>query len=101
MKTYAGIDLHSSTNFVGMIKAIEKRVAARAKVRKVFEMLCTIPGIDAIWGLIRFRRIGSRRYSAIIKVGDYSSYCRWDESKCLSNGKNKGENNKKTKSDFF
>ena len=28
------------------------------------------------------------------KVGDYSSYCRCVESKRLSNGKKKGENNK-------
>jgi transposase len=69
-----------------IIKGIEKRVKSQVKLRKEFMMLLTIPGIGDILGL------DIQRFA---KVGDYSSYCRCVESKRLSDGKKKGENNKK------
>lgn len=48
-----------------LLKGIEKRVKVQVKVRKEFKVLSTIPGIGDILGLIRFRRIGSRRYRAL------------------------------------
>jgi len=48
-----------------IILDIEKKVKSQVKMRKEFEMLRTIPGIGNILGLIRLRRIGSRRYRAI------------------------------------
>jgi len=76
-----------------IIKGIEKRVKTQVKVRKEFEMLRTIPGIGNILGLTIMLEVGD--IGRFIKVGDYSSYCRCVESKRLSNGKKKGENNKK------
>ena len=76
-----------------IIKGIEKRVKSQVKVRKEFEMLLTIPGIGNILGLTIMLEVGD--IGRFIKVGDYSSYCRCVESKRISNGKKKGENNKK------
>jgi len=76
-----------------IIKGIEKRVKSQVKMRKEFEMLHTIPGIGNILGLTIMLEVGNiGRFPA---VGDYSSYCRCVESKRISNGKKKGENNKK------
>jgi transposase len=76
-----------------IIKGIEKRVKSQIKVRKEFEMLLSIPGIGDILGLTIMLEVGDIRRFA--KVGDYSSYCRCVESKRLSDGKKKGQNNKK------
>jgi transposase len=76
-----------------IIKGIEKRVKSQVKLRKEFMMLLTIPGIGDILGLTIMLEVGDIQRFA--KVGDYSSYCRCVESKRLSDGKKKGENNKK------
>jgi transposase len=74
-------------------KGIEKKVKSQVKMRKEFEMLLTIPGIGNILGLTISLEVGDiGRFPA---VGNYSSYSRCVESKRLSNGKKKGENNKK------
>jgi len=72
---------------------IEKKVKSQVKMRKEFLMLLTIPGIGNILGLTISLEVGDiGRFPA---AGDYSSYCRCVESKRVSNGKKKGENNKK------
>ena len=76
-----------------IIKGIEKRVKSQLKLRKEFVMLVTIPGIGDILALTIMLEVGD--IARFAKVGDYSSYCRCVESKRLSNGKKKGENNKK------
>jgi transposase len=76
-----------------IIKDIEKKVKSQVKMRKEFEMLLTIPGIGNILGLTIMLEVGD--IARFVKVGDYSSYGRCEESKRLSNGKKKGENNKK------
>lgn len=76
-----------------IILDIEKKVKSQVKMRKEFLMLLTIPGIGNILGLTIMLEVGDiGRFPA---VGDYSSYCRCVQSKRLSNGKKKGENNKK------
>ncbi len=72
---------------------IEKKVTSQVKMRKEFLKLLTIPGIGNILGLTISLEVGD--IGRFVKVGDYSSYCRCVESKRLSNGKKKGENNKK------
>jgi transposase len=76
-----------------IIKGIEKRVKSQVKLRKEFMMLLSIPGIGDILGLTIMLEVGDIQRFA--KVGDYSSYCRCVESRRLSDGKKKGENNKK------
>jgi len=88
---------HNSLAAIKFLKkitlGIEKKVKSQVKMRKEFEMLQTIPGVGNILGLTIMLEVGDIRRFA--KVGDYSSYCRCVESKRLSNGKKKGENNKK------
>lgn len=76
-----------------IIKGIEKEVKSHVQLRKEFVMLLTIPGIGAILGLTIMLEVGD--INRFPKVGNYSSYCRCVSSKRLSNGKKKGENNKK------
>ena len=76
-----------------IIRGIEKRVMSQAKLREEFTMLLTIPGIGNILALTIMLEVGD--IGRFAKVGDYSSYCRCVESKRVSNGKKKGETNKK------
>jgi len=100
-------DLFDSPNLVAMaqnsistikflkqvIKRIEKTVASQVNMRKEFEMLLTIPGVGLILGLTIMLEVGD--ISRFHSVGNYSSYCRCVGSKKISNGKKKGENNKR------
>ena len=77
----------------GIIKGIEKRVKSQVKLRKEFEMLLTMVGIGDILGLTIMLEVGTiNRFET---VGDYSSYSRCVKSERLTNGKKKGENNRK------
>jgi transposase len=75
------------------IKEIEAVVRPQIQLKPEFEKLVTIPGIGDILGLTIMSEVGDIKRFA--KVGHYSSYCRCVSSKRLSNGKKKGENNKK------
>ena len=73
--------------------SIEKAVLAKAKLKKEFHGLLTLPGIGDILGLTIMLEAGDiKRFP---EVGDYSSYCRCVKSTRSSNGKNKGEGNRK------
>ena len=76
-----------------IIKGIEKQVKSQVELRKDFAMLTTIPGIGLILGLTIMLEVGD--IGRFFKVGNYASYCRCVDSKRLSNGKKKAENNKK------
>ena len=75
------------------IKDIEREVLAMASLKKEFELLKTIPGIGVILALTIMLEVGD--INRFEKVGNYSSYCRCVRSDKESNGKKKGENNKK------
>jgi transposase len=77
----------------GQIDTIEKAVIKEVKLRYPFEKLLTVPGIGNILGITIMLESGyMNRFEA---VSNYSSYCRCVSSKKVSNGKKKGENNKK------
>jgi len=76
-----------------IIKGIEKEIKPHVQLRKEFVMLTTIPGIGLILGLTIMLEVGD--IGRFFKAGNYSSYSRCVNSKRLSNGKKKGENNKK------
>lgn len=75
------------------IREIEKEVLAVATLKPEFELLKTIPGIGKILALTIMLEVGD--INRFEKVGNYSSYCRCVKSEKQSNGKKKGENNKK------
>jgi transposase len=75
------------------VTQIEKTVLAKAKLRKEFRGLLLLPGIGEILGLTIMLEAGDiKRFP---EVGDYSSYCRCVRSTRSSNGKIKGEGNRK------
>jgi len=72
---------------------LEKQVVAVAKSTGSFQRLLTIPGIGNILGLTITLETGP--IGRFASAGDYASYCRAVNSRCESDGKKKGENNRK------
>jgi transposase len=80
--------------FLGkQIKAIEAEVEAVVELDKAYRGLLTIPGIGKILAMTIMLEVGDiRRFE---KVGNFSSYCRCVKAQSTSNGKKKGDNNRK------
>lgn len=75
------------------IERVEKAVLACAKEIPLYEKLLTIPGIGKILGMTITMEVGDiKRFKS---DGNFASYCRAVDSKRMSNGKQKGENNQK------
>ncbi len=75
------------------IAAIEARVKEQAALQPEFQALLSVDGIGDILGLTIALETGDiHRFPT---VGQFASYCRCVESKRLSNGKVKGQNNRK------
>lgn len=75
------------------IKGIEKEVKAQIELKREYKNLLTIPGIGEILGMTIMTEVGD--IGRFAKVGDYSSYCRCVKAESISNGKKKGDNNRK------
>jgi transposase len=75
------------------IKLIEKEVSQSACQLPSYRQLKTIPGVGVILGLTITMEVGTvERFKT---PGDFASYCRTVDSKALSNGRKKGEQNRK------
>ena len=75
------------------IDLLEKTVKQQAGLKPEFQSLLTMDGVGDILGLTIALEIGDiRRFP---RVGNFSSYCRCVDSSRLSNGKKKGDNNRK------
>lgn len=75
------------------IKAIESEVEDKIKIDKAYRKLLTIPGIGRILAMTIMLEVGDiHRFK---NVGNYSSYCRCVKAQSTSNGKKKGNNNRK------
>ena len=72
---------------------IEKAVIKEVKLRFPYEKLLTVPGIGKILAITIMLETGD--INRFMAVSNYSSYCRCVSSQRLSNGKKKGEGNKK------
>jgi transposase len=84
---------------MAQIKILEEEVKARVKPRSELRWLKTVAGVGEILGWTIVLESGDiRRFS---QVGRYASYCRCVESKCTSNGKKKGENNRKNGNQYL
>ncbi len=75
------------------IKHLEEIILDEIKEEKQFKLLTSIPGIGAIIAMTILIETGN--VDRFKQAGNYSSYCRCVDSKRLSNGKKKGENNRK------
>ena len=75
------------------IESLEQRLVQRVKLEKSFQVLRTVNGIGEILALTIMLEVGDiRRFAS---VGQFASYCRCVESVHSSNGKRKGEGNRK------
>ena len=79
--------------FDEQIGELERVVLLRAKLKPEFEKLLTVKGIGKILGMTIMYEAGDmQRFS---KVGQFASYARCVESSRWSNGKKKGDGNRK------
>ena len=75
------------------IKTIEASILVTVKSLPCYQVLQTMPGVGTILGLtITLETVDPKRFAS---PGDYASYCRCVDSRRMSNGKKKGENNGK------
>jgi len=75
------------------IEVLEKQVLEQVTIKDEFQKLLQITGIGPIIALTIMLETGDiNRFN---KVGNYSSYCRCVNSKRFSNGKQKGQGNRK------
>lgn len=75
------------------IDQVEREVVTALKNDPTFAHLQTVPGIGKILGLTITLEVGD--LGRFPSVGDYVSYCRCVNATQLSNGKKKGEGNRK------
>jgi transposase len=75
------------------ITEIEKAVLRQAKLKEEYRKLLTVSGIGKILALTIMLETGE--IMRFPKVGNYVSYCRCVGSTRISNGKSKGEGNRK------
>ena len=75
------------------IQQIEKQVLSAAKLRQDYQLLLSITGIGKILGLTISLEAGDM--SRFKKAGNYSSYSRCVKSQRFSDGKKKGQNNRR------
>ena len=75
------------------IKKIEKTITKRIKLNDAFQNLLTVPGIGNILAMTIMLEVGD--ISRFAKVGNFASYCRCVSSQRLSDGKSKGQGNRK------
>jgi len=75
------------------IAQIEETVLQQVRIRAEFKQLLKVSGIGEILGLTIMLESGDMRRFA--KVGNFSSYARCVKSERFSNGKKKGEGNRK------
>ena len=91
------LSLKSNLNIIRCLQStiidIETAVLKQTRIRKEFKKLLTVSGIGEILGLTIMLESGDM--SRFPKVGNFSSYCRCVKSERFSNGKKKGEGNRK------
>ncbi len=72
---------------------IEKEILSKVKLTDEFQILTTVPGIGNILAMTIMLEVGD--IDRFAHENNYSSYCRCVKSERFSNGKKKGENNRK------
>lgn len=89
----AQILLESVRKHDGLAEWIESTVLKAVKPKGEFQRLLQVPGIGPILGMVV--TLESDEFSRFASAGDYASYSRMVRSERTSNGKKKGENNRK------
>ena len=87
------LDLQLVEQLGQSIKSIEDTILGTVKSLPDYQVLQTMPGVGKILGMtITLETVDPKRFAS---PGDYASYCRCVDSRRMSNGKKKGENNGK------
>ena len=81
------------------ITTIEKAVLGCAREIPMYAKLETLPGVGRILGMTITLEVGD--ISRFKTDGDFASYCRAVDSRRMSNGKQKGENNPKCGNEYL
>jgi transposase len=89
----AQVQLEHITALDRSISRIEKGVLGCARELPIYQKLLTLPGIGKILAMTITMEVGD--IARFPTDGDFASYCRAVDSRRLSNGKQKGENNAK------
>ena len=106
MKLYGGVDLHSNNGLFTATQQLEivhflcqkrgmleRKALERAKLKPEYEKLLSLPGVGMILALTIMYETGD--IGRFRKAGNYTSYCRCAGASRVSNGKKKGENNRR------
>jgi transposase len=89
----AGLQIQHIEQLDASIGRLEKAVLSVARELPCYPKLKTLPGVGIILGLTITMEIGDiKRFAG---PGQFASYCRTVAARCTSNGKLKGENNRK------
>jgi transposase len=89
----SGLDVKLIDELSKSIKQIEELVLAKTRKLPCYQVLQSLPGVGKILGLtITLETADIKRFAT---AGDYASYCRCVDTRRISNGKKKGENNGK------
>jgi transposase len=89
----AGLQIQHIEQLDASIEQLEKAVLRVARQLPYYPKLKTLPGVGIILGLTISMEIGDiKRFAG---PGQFASYCRTVAAQCTSNGKPKGENNRK------
>jgi transposase len=89
----ARVQLEQIQSLDESISRIEKTVLDCAREIPLYEKVLTIPGVGKILGMTITMEVGD--IARFKTDGDFASYCRAVDSRRLSNGKQKGQNNQK------
>lgn len=77
----------------GQIERLEQAVLSQVKSTEEFRHLLTLPGVGKVLGVTIALETGE--VGRFARAGNFASYARCVDSKRISNGKKKGENNAK------
>ena len=89
----SGTEIELVGRFTQAIEQLEAHVLGVAGKWDTYQRLQTLPGIGKILGLTIALETGDPKRFAM--AGNFASYCRCVKSRRASNGKKKGENNRK------
>ena len=89
----AEIQIKQMEQLTESIEKLEPAVLKVARELPYYPKLKTLPGVGIILGLTMTMEVGDiKRFAG---PGHFASYCRTVDSQCLSNGKQKGQHNRK------
>ncbi len=89
----ANANISTIRYFTKVIRKLENEILAKVKLTDPYQILTTTPGIGKILAMTIMLEVGDiRRFK---QANNYSSYCRCVKSEKFSNGKKKGEGNRK------